>query len=395
MCYIHNQRSNCFRIIGDGNEDGSFRYETLVEVYMKHMSGVPDTPKWSPNEIDTEIEQQPKTGLVQSWFRLTALPTPPPTASFVDRESARKSRLTSTLIFWLLVVFVLFIPGCLALPNRFVIVADIVMMVCSLIAIPLNRTRQQYWAGILLTLAFEAALTMVIFTTQPLDEPSIQQYELFVFGELLCVSLLPASNVFLVMIYNIGIILASLFLQHHTPGLDSDLKTQLIPVIVRPIGVQIMVACVPWLWVRSAAQAIRRADRAEMVAKLEHELAAEQAQIKQGIDQILQTHVEVANGNLNARAPMSEDNVLWQISRALNTLLVRFQRYAQSEQELQRMTHAVNATVQKIQEADLQGEKPKVPFTRTPIDPLIAAMQGKDFEYVPPPSSPTGRYHRG
>ena len=39
-------------------------------------------------------------------------------------------------------------------------------------------------------------------------------------------------------------------------------------VIIQPIGLQIMVAVVTYLWVRSALRAIARAERAEEVAEL-------------------------------------------------------------------------------------------------------------------------------
>jgi hypothetical protein len=333
---------------------------------------------WSPNEL-VETEATQSKGLVQWWYAQTAIPTPPANASFVVREAARKSHLTATIIFWLLVCFILFIPGCLALPNHYVIWADAIMIVFSLIAIFFNRSRQPQIAGLLLTVAFELALTLVIFTTMPLDEPSIQQYELFVFGELLCVSLLSPNSVFLVMIYNIGIILASLLFQPHTAILNHDLQTQLIPIIIRPIGVQLLVAFVPWLWVNSATKALKRADRAEMIAQLEHQLVDERRHLDEGIQEILQAHVAVANGDLTARAPLNQENVLWQIARSLNMLLDRLQRATVQEQHLRRLEQAVQAEVQLIQHAEQMGQVPSLPFTQTELDPLIVEIQGRTF----------------
>lgn len=338
---------------------------------------------WSAAELVEEPEK--RSHLIQWWYSHTSIPDPPPNASFVQREAARKSHLLSTIIFWLLVVFILFLPACFALPNPFVVYADVGMLAFCPIAIMFNRAQNPRAAGILLTIAFELALTMVIFTTLPLDEPSIQQYELFVFGELLCVSLVTPGSVFIVMLYNIAIIACSLFLQPQTIALGNDLQTQWAPMLIRPVGVQILVAFVSWLWVTSASKAIARADRAETVARLEHELADQKQRLDEGIQEILRTHVEVANGNLSARAPLTQDNVLWQIARALNTLLVRLQRSVQAEQELHQVKQAVQATVQTIQKADMKGQPPSVPFTGTDIDPLIVAMQGKSFTYTTPP----------
>jgi len=339
---------------------------------------------WTPNEF-VEQEAQNRKGLIPWWYKLTALPEASANATFAQRESVRKAHLLSTIVFWLLFTFLLFIPGCLALPNHYVIFADLGMMPVCVIALLLNRAEKPEIAGLLLTIAFELALTMVIFTTQPLDEPSIQQYELYVFGELLCVSLLAPRSVFLMMAYNIAVITASLLWQPHTAILTHDLKTQFIPILVRPVGVQLLVAFVSYLWVKGTIKAIARADRAETIAKLEHELAEQKQKMEEGIQQILQTHVAVANGNLDARASFTQDNILWQIARALNTLLVRLQRASQAEKQLQRVEQAVNVTVNAVQMAEQMNQIPRLSFTRTEIDPLIMVLQGKTLAYTPPP----------
>lgn len=341
---------------------------------------------WSPSEL---IEQEPakKKGLLPWWYSLTAVPDVPANASFVRRESARKSHLLSTIVFWMIISFVLFIPACFVVPNHYIIYIDLGMIVVCVLALWCNRAQKVLLAGMLLTFAFELALTAVIFTTQPLDEPSIQQYELFVFGELLSVSLLAPSSVFAMMSYNVAIITASLLLQKHTGFLDADLHTQFAAMWVRPIAVQLLVAFVSFLWVKGAVKAIARADRAEMVAKLEHELVEQRQQLENGIQQILQTHVEVANGNLNARAPLNQENILWQIARSLNTLLVRLQRATLSERQLQRVQLAVRNAVQTVQEAEQQEQPPRLSLTQTEIDPLIVALQGKTLAYGPSPAA--------
>jgi hypothetical protein len=341
--------------------------------------------KWSINETGEHEALKEKKGLIAWWYKSTAQPDAPANATFAQREAVRKSHLLSTIVFWLLLIFILFIPACFVLPNHYVIFADLGMVIVCGIALLLNRAGKPEAAGLLLTVAFELALTMVIFTTQPLDEPSIQQYELYVFGELLCVSLLNPRSVFVMMFFNIAVITASLLWQPHTAMLAYDLKTQLIPMLVRPIGVQLLVAFVSYLWVKGTIKAIARADRAEKIAQLEHELAEQKQKLEEGIQQILQTHVAIANGNLDARAPFTQDNVLWQIARALNTLLVRLQRAFQAEKQLQRVVQAVNTTVSAIQQAEEMHQMPRISLTRTEIDPLIIALQGKTLAYTPPP----------
>jgi hypothetical protein len=330
-------------------------------------------------------EAQKRKGLIAWWYELTALPDAPANATFAQREIVRRSYLLSTIVFWLLFTFILLIPCCLALPNHYVIFADLGMVIVCGIALWFNRAGRPESAGLLLTVSFELALTMVIFTTQPLDEPSIQQYELYVFGELLCVSLLNPGYVFLIMICNIALITASLLSQPHIAILAYNLKLQFIPILLIPVGVQLLVAFVSYLWVKWTMQAIAQDDRAERIVQLEHELAEQKQNLEEGIRQILQAHVAVANGSLDARVPLTQDNVLWQIARALNPLLLRLQRASQAEKRLQRVIHAVNATVNSIQHAEQMKQMPSISLTRTEIDPLIVALQGKTLAYTPPP----------
>ncbi|GHO57796.1 hypothetical protein [Ktedonobacter robiniae] len=351
--------------------------------------GIPNQG-WSPNEL---VEQKSERhGLVQWWYNTTSIPDPPANASFAQREAARKSHLLSTIVFWLLVTFILFIPGCLALPNPYVLYADLGMLALCIPALTFNRAKKPQTAGILLTFAFEAALTMVIFTTWPLDEPSIQQYELFVFGELLCVSLLAPGTVFIVMFYNIAVIVVSLLWQPHDLVLTHDLASQFIPMLIRPVGVQLMVAGVSFLWVLGTNQAAKRADKAEMIAKLEHELADQKQELEEGMQQLLDVHVAVANGDLSARVPFSQGKVLWQIASALNTLLVRFQRASLAEREAHRVEEAVKYQVQGIQRAKTYRQPIVLPMTRTLIDPMIAELQGQTIANAPVPTPDTNSF---
>ncbi|GHO57358.1 hypothetical protein [Ktedonobacter robiniae] len=333
---------------------------------------------WSPGELIETQQDAPSKGLFQWWYSLTALPDASVTASVVQREAIRKSRLISVIVACLLISFTAFIPGCLALPNHYVIVADLGMMPFCIIALILNKTQKPTLAGVLLTVAFELALMLVILTSTPFDEPSLQQYELFVFGELLAVSLITPASVFAVGLFNVGFISWSLVFQApKDPHLIAVLQTQFAPIWIRPVAVQFLVAGVTYLWVISATKAIARANQAEMIAKLEHEMADQKRSLEAGIQQILQTHVQVANGHFNARAPLTQDNVLWQIAQALNNLLIRFQRAVQAERELKRLEEAISASVGSIQQADLDKQTPVLQPTRTSLDRMIAVLQGR------------------
>jgi chromosome segregation ATPase len=121
-----------------------------------------------------------------------------------------------------------------------------------------------------------------------------------------------------------------------------------------------------------------------MIARLEEQLEMERRTLDEGIKLILDTHVAVANGDLSVRAPLTQNNVLWQIARSLNMLLDRLQRASRAERELQRVTQAINSTVQTIQHATQSNQTLSLPLTQVPeIDPLIVEIQGKTFSYAP------------
>src|SRR6185437_4470705 len=102
-------------------------------------------------------------------------------------------------------------------------------------------------------------------------------------------------------------------------------------------------AVVLYLWVTSDYQALKRADRAEVIAEMERrELEQNQKdlvlkqQLDEGIQAILNTHVAVANGDFSARAPLKKENLLWRIAYSLNNLLARLQSLNAAETELQK-----------------------------------------------------------
>ncbi len=59
-----------------------------------------------------------RPGFFQWWYNLTSIPEPPADASFVKREEVRRSHLLSLLIFFMLMLFVVFLPAALAPPLR-------------------------------------------------------------------------------------------------------------------------------------------------------------------------------------------------------------------------------------------------------------------------------------
>ena len=343
-------------------------------------------PNRSPIDNDAAEQQTHSVNLFQWWHKLTTPPEPPTNSSFLRRDNYRKARLFSNVVFFLLVTLTLFMPACFLFPRSYIIYIVFSEIVISCVCLFLNRMGQLLIAGGIQVVSFEVALTAVILIMTPVDDASIQILDLFIMGELLAVSLLPVRYVFLVVLYNSVFIWLNISYQPHTLIMVQAIHSQFIPIIVRAIGLQFVVAGVSLIWLYNTTQAISRADLAEMIATLEHTLVEQRKELEAGIEQILQTHVAVANGNLNARAPLAQDHVLWHIARALNNLLVRLQRASQAERELYRVEQAVTNTVNSIQHSDQQHQPARILFTQTAIDPLLAAIQGKTFAFTHSPT---------
>ena len=150
-----------------------------------------------------------------------------------------------------------------------------------------------------------------------------------------------------------------------------------------------------YLWVRGARIAILRADRAEEIAALEQrEIKRQQREIEDkqqldmGIQQILQTHVQVANGNFSARAPLSKDNVLWQIAYSLNNLLARLQGYNQMQVQLKR-AQAENYRLHTSLQGTLSAQN-ELQRTREAATRLVEALKQPKSEHTAPLSLQSG-----
>ena len=181
------------------------------------------------------------------------------------------------------------------------------------------------------------------------------------------------------------------------------------PGIVTPILLsQFIVSIVAYIWVRGARLAILRADRAEEISALERrELERQQLEIERkqqldtGIQQIIETHVQVANGNFGARAPLVKENILWQVAYSLNNLLARLQSYQQLDIQQRKNQEALKYLIRAVQRAKKDGEPIQVQRTGTSVDALIIELASLRVAEpytadtnIPSPLSRNPREHR-
>jgi hypothetical protein len=309
------------------------------------------------------------------WLRLSGPAGDPndPNLPLAIRERLRRGRLASTIILGLIVLDVSLLPT--VLDDRPSLVGVLGVLVTCLIAMALNRAGQVTLAGYTMVLIIAGAIAMV-FLGAPHGVAGLDYfpiYDLLVVPLVVGASLLPEGQVFVIAAINCAFIVGDALLQPHGFNINTSDGYSLI---AKPVIIQIIIAIVSFLWVRSTNAAIRRADRAEELAQMEHHLAEQKNQMELGIREILNTHVRIANGDFGARAPLTQDNVLFQIAASLNNLLNRLSRAGQAEFLYQRTVTEIKRLRESLLAARA-GRQPLWPApSGTPVDALIEVIAG-------------------
>ncbi|HLI71167.1 MAG TPA: hypothetical protein VKV19_15540 [Ktedonobacteraceae bacterium] len=348
---------------------------------MQNISSRPasEGQQWNTDEV---IGQEPEQGgALQWWYTLTA---PPPVAgggSFVQREAERKARSLSSVAAFFLCVLLLFLPACFFM-GTIIIFADSIAIVGTLIGLVVNRLGGTRAAGIIIVLGAEIALGVAILLKGPFQPADIQLYDLYALIILLVASLLPPRALFLFAAAHSAFIIVELYIHPDVPALAQNLQpqAQLLPAIVRSVGLQLLGSTVAYVWVRSATRAIERANRAEMVAALEHTIAQERAsseqakqELEESIQMLIQAQMAATKGQMTNQLPYPPAKVLWPLVGAMNLLWTRFQRSQQIEREHQHLQQMISSYIQVVQK-DRYASLP-LAQTGTILDQLILAAQ--------------------
>jgi hypothetical protein len=314
--------------------------------------------------------------VLRQWYHLSA-----PTGELggfmgVSRERVRRGQLASMILLVVILLQLLTLLDTVLSGNyRSLPVVALSLAICAL-AVPVNRQGSTAVAGILVITVIDLGCGLLLLTTpNGLDVGDLPAYDVLAESVLVAVSLLPLTSVFLVALGNCVFILADLAFQPHTAALGHLLAApHLYDVLSRPIGLQLVTALVSYLWVRSAVRASARADRAEEIAELRRCEAERSRQLEAGIQQLLETHVRVSNGDFLARATLSRDNVLWQVGASLNLLLARLHRARDAEDELRRLREDVARITAAVRESKFgrwsRGQAP----SGTLLDPLVQEL---------------------
>ena len=293
---------------------------------------------------NVQLTRRKRRNYFDWWYRFTAPPIPPPNAPLEVREIARQGRLTSVVIFILIFLNFGSVPSAIAGLNKALIVVLIVSFITIGAAMVLNRRGSVLWAGLILVLVHAIGIMINLYTTPTgLSFQVISSFAILILPTLLAAALLPAATVFLFAALNTIFCFLAIMFMPHAKGFNDPAALVFVQGVVLPAVVQGATAGIAFLWVSSLQRALRERDQAEEVARLERDLseqteimAQQKVQLEQSINMILQTQTRVANGDLNARVPLTSENVLWSVAGTLNNLITRLQRAQNAEEQLER-----------------------------------------------------------
>jgi hypothetical protein len=276
------------------------------------------------------------------------------------------------------------------------------LLFTALLAIGFNRAGKPHIVGLLIAASLNMGIYCLILTgSGALGIDTLALFDLLVFSELFVASLLPVKWVILVAFLKSGFVVAALLALPKTPDLAYAMQTSVYMLLLRPIALYFIVAAVLWLWIGSAMRALKRVEQAELLATHEYMIACQKYLLDASIDQVMQTLVQVANGNLKARVPLKEGALLWPLTIALNNLLSRIQRLQQIEQEflqmlpgfqqgklaqyeLQRAQEEVRLLKLIIQDARQNNRCMRTLRGGTLLDPLMQELNGQFLSPLPP-----------
>lgn len=326
--------------------------------------------------------------IIDWWYHLTSPAEPSPDAPLRVREVFRHGRLASTIVFFVVVIELAVIPISIIAASPALLLNVVESLITTAVALWFNRKGNVVPAGLLIIIGNSLGVFTIPFRTSVgMGVQDLPIISILALSELVTVSLFPPKTVFLSFLLNCVLIWAMLTLAPHSAALTQLLVVSKYDVMMQLVVLQFIVAGVVYLWVHSATKAIARADHAEVIAALQRDVARQnhviieqKHQLDKAIQQIVRTHMEVANGNFNARVSRTSDNVLWPIAGALNNLLSRVQHWRHETDEFQRTQQAILWLTQSMAHAQQYDHFSRLERTGTILDPLILELNSQRVE---------------
>jgi hypothetical protein len=292
------------------------------------------------------------------------------------QERLRRARLLSALLILVVIVIALLIPSVYP-SSPSIWVPIIILSIGGVVIAACNRAGYTTLSAVLYVLLIDIALTGFFYfkPTPALNSTNMTAFDLFVLPILVGGIILPKALIPVTGILQILLIGTIFFLRPHDASLVALIQFagNIYVVFTPTLVLHLVGTSLAWLNAWSVERALIRASQAEELAEARAELSQQallivkqKQRLEEGITSILETHRQVAAGNLAARAPVHEDQELWQIGHALNFMLMRIQQQAQDYRALQATYQEVEYFIQVL-EATRAGTKPSLPPFRTPL----------------------------
>lgn len=292
------------------------------------------------------------------------------------QERLRRARLVSALLILIIMVVLLLIPSTypsspsIWIPISILFIGGIIIALC-------NRAGYTTVSSILYVLLIDVALAGFFYLkpTPALNSTNMTAFDLFVLAVLVGGVILPKALIPLTGVLQIFLIGIIFFLRPHDPSLTALVQMAGNPYVAlsSTLVLQVVGTGLAWLHAWSVERALIRASQAEELAAARAELnqqaqltAQQKQRLEEGIMSILEIHRQVAAGNLAARAPVHEDQELWQIGHALNLLLTRIQQQTQEYRFLQTTYQELEQFVRVLDTPPTEA-RPSLPPFRTPL----------------------------
>ena len=308
--------------------------------------------------------------------------------SIALREQARRKQIVSAVLLVIVIFQFAQLPGALLMHTAMDIGTVVLGLALCAVAALFNQFGKVTIVTVLLISVIDLGCGLMLLTSpMGLDVSSLPVFDVLLVSELIAVSLLPAISVFPVALSNMLFTIVVLIFAPRTMELNMVLTSNMAyDTILQPLGLQIIVAVVSYIWVRSALRALARADRVEEISRLqrrEAELLMREAEFNhaftQGSEHLLQVLVRAANGDPSMRSTLNQDHPLWRIGNALNVLLTRVGRMANAEQEIQRLRMTVAHLTERVFDRERgyrqtsQATMPATPLSQPVTPPAMSS----------------------
>ncbi|GCE23053.1 HAMP domain-containing protein [Dictyobacter kobayashii] len=296
-----------------------------------------------------------------------------PTDIFAQ-EQLRRARLVSALLILVVIVVALLI---LSATVRSLWIPTIILLVGGVVIAFCNRAGHTTLSSIFYVLLVDVALVgFFYFKPVPaLSSGNMTGLDLFILAVLVGGVILPKGLIPFSGILQVLLICVIFFSRPHDASLTELIQragndyVALMPTLV----LHVVGTTLAWLHAWSVERALIRASQAEELAEARSELSQQallitkqKQRLEEGISSILEAHRQIAAGNLAARAPVHEDQELWQIGHALNLMLMRIQQQAQDYRSLQATYKEIDQLINVFGEARAE-RRPALPPVRTPL----------------------------